>query len=129
MYTVSEQTAERIGFLKKAFPVFAEHGLENTTIRMLCKETGTVQGTLYYWFDDKTSIVCDVARYGMKVIMDGIFKYISANKSDLNSLCYDFLEEVSRYKKELRFVYQVAASPVYRGKDTGGKKRIKSYIL
>lgn len=124
MYTVSEQTAERIGFLKKAFPVFAEHGLENTTIRILCRETGTVQGTLYYWFDDKTSIVCDAARYGMKVITDGIFKYISANKSDLNSLCYDFLDEVSRYKKELRFLYQVAASPVYGEKIREAKKEL-----
>lgn len=113
MNTAAYQTSDKNMFLEKVFPVLVEQGLENITIRELCKETRIVQGTLYYWFKDKTSIVCEAAQYGLKMVTDEIFEYVFASLNDLRSFFSNCLDEVSKYKKELRFVYQLAASPVY----------------
>ena len=113
MNTAAYQTSDKNMFLEKVFPVLVEQGLDNITIRELCKETRIVQGTLYYWFKDKTSIVCEAAQYGLKMVTDEIFEYVFASLNDLRSFFSNCLDEVSKYKKELRFVYQLAASPVY----------------
>lgn len=113
MNTAAYQTSDKNMFLEKVFPVLVEQGLENITIRELCKETRIVQGTLYYWFKDKTSIVCEAAQYGLKMVTDEIFEYVFSSLNDLRSFFSNCLDEVSKYKKELRFVYQLAASPVY----------------
>ena len=113
MNTAAYQTSDKNMFLEKVFPVLVEQGLENITIRELCKETRIVQGTLYYWFKDKTSIVCEAAQYGLKMVTDEIFEYVFASLNDLRSFFSNCLDEVSKYKKELRFVDQLAASPVY----------------
>ena len=113
MNLAAYQTSDKNMVLERVFPVLVEQGLENITIRELCKETRIVQGTLYYWFKDKTSIVCEAAQYGLKMVTDEIFKYVFASLSDLRSFFSNCLDEVSKYKKELRFVYQLAASPVY----------------
>lgn len=111
--TSDKNMSDKNMFLEKVFPVLVEQGLENITIRELCKETRIVQGTLYYWFKDKTSIVCEAAQYGLKMVTDEIFDYVFASLSDLRGFFSNCLDEVSKYKKELRFVYQLAASPVY----------------
>ena len=113
MNTAAYQTSDKNELSEKIFPYLVKHGLENITIRELCKEIRIVQGTLYYWFKDKTSIVCEAAQYGLKMVTDEIFEYVFASLSDLRSFFSNCLDEVSKYKKELRFVYQLAASPVY----------------
>lgn len=115
------QSTDKNAFLERLFPVLVEHGLENITIRELCKETRIVQGSLYYWFKDKTSIVCEAAEYGLKTVTDQIFAYVFASLNDLRGFFSSCLDEIGKYQKELRFVYQLAASPVYgkRIRETG----------
>ena len=107
------QTTDKNVLSAKIFPYLVKHGLENITIRELCRGTGIVQGTLYYWFKDKTSIVCEAAQYGLKTVTDEIFEYVFASLNDLKGFFANCLDYVSKYKKELRFIYQLAASPVY----------------
>ena len=107
----------------RIFSFLVKNGLENVTIRELCKGTGLVQGTLYYWFGDKTNMICEATEYGLKKVTDEIFGYVFANMDDLRRFFFGCLSEVKRYQKELRFIYQMAASPVYgekireKGKD------------
>ena len=61
--------------LDKLFDYISGHGLENITIRDLCRETGLAQGTLYYWFNDKMSLICEAAEYGLKRAANRIFEY------------------------------------------------------
>ena len=89
--------------LDRIFTYLVGRGLESVTIRELCKGTGIVQGSLYYWFGDKTSIICEVTEHGLRKVTDRIFAYVFAG-------C---LDEIAKYKPELRFIYQMAASPVY----------------
>ena len=113
MNTAAYQTTDKSELSARIFPYLVERGLENITIREVCRGTGIVQGTLYYWFKDKTGIVCKAAQYGLKTVTDEIFEYVFASLNDLKGFFANCLDEISKYKKELRFIYQLAASPVY----------------
>lgn len=113
MNTAAYQTTDKSELSARIFPYLVERGLENITIREVCRGTGIVQGTLYYWFKDKTGIVCEAAQYGLKTFTDEIFEYVFASLNDLKGFFANCLDEISKYKKELRFIYQLAASPVY----------------
>ena len=99
--------------LDRIFTYLVGSGLENVTICKLCKGTGIVQGSLYYWFGDKTSIICEVTEHGLRKVTDRIFAYVFASLGNLRGFFSGCLDEIAKYKPELRFIYQMAASPVY----------------
>ena len=111
--TSVSQTADKSAFLERIFPFLVQRGLENVSIRELCKGTGIVQGSLYYWFGDKTNIVCEATEYGLKKVTKEIFEYVLANAGGLRGLFSGCLDKVDHYKDELRFIYQMASSPIY----------------
>ena len=113
MNTGTYQTTDKSELSEKVFPYLVKLGLENISIRELCKGTGIAQGSLYYWFNDKTNIVCETTEWGLKKVTDEIFDYVFASLDDLRSFFSNCIDEISKYKKELCFVYQLAASPVY----------------
>lgn len=113
MNTATYQTTDKNELSERVFPYLVKRGLENVSIRELCKGTGIVQGTLYYWFKDKTNIVCEATEWGLKKVTDEIFEYVFASLDDLRGFFSNCLDEISKYKKELCFIYQLAASPVY----------------
>ena len=69
--------------LERTFSFLVKHGLENITIRELCRGTGLAQGTLYYWFEDKTNIICESTEYGLRRVTDDIFRYVFVAMGDL----------------------------------------------
>lgn len=99
--------------LDSIFSFFVSNGLENITIREICRGTGISQGTLYYWFGDKSNLICEVTEYGLKKVMDNIFEYIFFSLNDLYGFFNTFLNEIDKYKDDLRFIYQMAASHKY----------------
>ena len=113
MKTAAYQTTDKNELSERIFPYLVKLGLENVSIRELCKSTGIVQGTLYYWFKDKTNIVCEATEWGLKKVTDEIFDYVFESLDDLRGFFSNCLDEISKYKKELCFIYQLAASPVY----------------
>ena len=124
MNTAAYQTTDKSELSEKVFPYLVKRGLENITIRELCKGTGIVQGTLYYWFNDKTTIVCEATEWGLTKVTNQIFEYVFASLNDLRNFFSNCLDEVSKYKKELRFIYQLAASPVYGEKIRADGKKL-----
>ena len=107
------------GILDSTFNYLVKHGLENITIRELCKGTGIAQGSIYYWFSGKQDLICEAAEYGLRKIVDKIFSYVFSNMKNLRKFFDECLSEINKYKNELRFIYQMAASPVYGGKIRG----------
>lgn len=99
MNTAAYQTTDKSELSARIFPYLVERGLENITIREVCRGTGIVQGTLYYWFKDKTGIVCEAAQYGLKTVTDEIFEYVFASLNDLKGFFANCLDEISKYKK------------------------------
>lgn len=107
------------GILDSTFNYLVKHGLENITIRELCKGTGIAQGSIYYWFSGKQDLICEASEYGLRKVVDKIFSYVFSNMKNLRKFFDECLSEINKYKNELRFIYQMAASPVYGGKIRG----------
>ena len=80
--------------LKVLFKSFVKDGLENITIRDLCKSTGIAQGTLYYWFGDKANLICEVTEFGLETVIDELFEYVFSNMYDLRKFFDNFLFEL-----------------------------------
>lgn len=111
--------------LDKLFNYISEHGLENITIRDLCRETELAQGTLYYWFNDKMNLICEAAEYGLKRAADRIFEYAFSSINDLRAFFDNCLSEISHQRDDLRFIYQMAASPVYGKRIRGSVQELE----
>lgn len=113
MKNATYKIADEKEVLDKVFSFLVKQGLESASIREICKGTGIVQGSLYYWFDDKTAIICEATEYGLKKVTDEIFEYVFTSIDDLPKFFNECLDKISSYQKELRFVYQMEASPKY----------------
>lgn len=106
-------TTEEREILDKVFRLLVERGLENASIRELSRGTGIAQGSLYYWFSDKVTIISEATEYGLKKVTDEIFEYVFSKIDDLADFFENCLNHIGCYKQELRFIYQMVASPVY----------------
>lgn len=126
MKTAIYRTIDQNEVLDSVFSFLVKQGLESASIREICKGTGMAQGSLYYWFDDKTTIICEATEYGLKKVTDEIFAYVFSNISDLPNFFANCLERISRYKEDLRFIYQMVASPKYGERLRKDGKHFKS---
>lgn len=97
----------------RVFKYLVENGLENISIRELCRGTGLSQGCLYYWFGDKTSILCEATKFGLQNITDTIFGYVFEYNDNFRQFFSECLSRLDAYHEELRFIYQMASSPAY----------------
>ena len=52
-------------FLEPSFQYLVKNGLENTSVRDLCKAMDISYGSIYYWFDGKDDIYTSVVEYGV----------------------------------------------------------------
>lgn len=100
-------------FLDTTFDYLVKHGLENTSIRDLCKDIGISSGSLYYWFAGKDDLYINAAKHGLARVAQKLFAHASSGLSNPERFFSSFINEVSKYKQELRLIYQVATSPVY----------------
>ncbi len=109
--TLNVDTKQKI--LEGAFAYFVECGLENSSIKDLVNSIKITEGTIYYWYKNKDELVCAAADYGLSRLSDDIFNYFYENIADIDKFFDECLESIDCVKKELRFVYQTAASPKY----------------
>ena len=96
-------------------------GLMRASIGDLCRETKISQSSLYYWFENKDDIWISAGKYGMAGVVDALFTY-TFNHTDNVKLYFDtLLDEVEKYKYDLRLSLQITTSPVF-----GDRMREKS---
>jgi len=100
-------------FIRSSFEYLVKCGLENTSVRDLCRETKISSGSMYYWFSGKDDIYISAAKYGISYVVESLFEYVFKTMDNLDVFFGNFLEEVDKYKNELRLVFQITASPVY----------------
>lgn len=113
MKTAIYKSVDEKEVLDKVFCFLVKKGLESASIREICRGTGLTQGSLYYWLSDKTTIICEATEFGLKKVTDEIFNYVFLSLGDLDKFFDECLDKISAYRDELRFIYQMAASPVY----------------
>ena len=107
------ENIQKEDILGKCLECLVEKGLEGATIKELSESTGMTASSLYYWFSDKEEIVLDVVEYGVKVILEDLFEYVSKPTHDINEVCRNFPEVIQKHNSSLRAVFQVASSPKY----------------
>lgn len=100
-------------FLEPSFQYLVKHGLENTSVRDLCKAMNISYGSLYYWFEGKNDIYISVVKYGVGRVADNLFKFAFESMHDPKLFFDTFLDEVNKYRRELSLVFQFATSPKY----------------
>lgn len=102
--------------LEKCFDYLVENGLEGASINNLCKNTGISSGSIYYWFKDKDEVFLDAAEYGLSKVTDEVFNFAFKNINNIEAMLEAFPAKLMEYKRELRFIFQLATSTQYGDK-------------
>lgn len=105
----------RTAFLETCFDTFCEHGLENTSMKMLADACGVANGNLVYYFGTKDNIIIEATAHCMAKVEDDFMAQAPTSFADIER----FLREMPYLTAKLhgakyRFMYQVYASPKYR---------------
>ncbi|MBR5156632.1 MAG: TetR/AcrR family transcriptional regulator [Clostridia bacterium] len=88
-------------------------GLANASIGDLCREAKLAQSSLYYWFDNKDDIWISAGKYGLSKVVDKLFAFTLKHTASPKQYFDILLEEIDKYKTELRCVIQITVSPVF----------------
>ncbi|MBR5218203.1 MAG: TetR/AcrR family transcriptional regulator [Clostridia bacterium] len=100
-------------FLEPSFKYLVKNGLENTSVRDLCKVMGISYGSLYYWFEGKDEIYISVIKYGTSKVATRLFGVAFERLQNPDFFCDTFLDEIDKCKSEFRLIMQATSSPVY----------------
>ncbi len=88
-------------------------GLSKASIGDLCREAKLAQSSLYYWFENKDDIWISAGKYGLSKVVDALFAFTLNHTNDARKYFDTLLDEVEKYKYELRLALQITTSPVY----------------
>lgn len=88
-------------------------GLGNASVGELCKETKLAQSSLYYWFENKDDIWIAAGKYGISKVVVALMDFTLNHTNDVRKYFETFLDEVEKYKYELRLALQITTSPVF----------------
>ena len=88
-------------------------GLSNASIGDLCRAANFAQSSLYYWFENKDDIWISAGKYGLSKVVDALFAFTLNHTNDIRKYFDTFLDEVEKYKYELRLAIQITTSPVF----------------
>ncbi len=88
-------------------------GLANASIGDLCREAKLSQSSLYYWFENKDDIWISAGKYGLSKVVDALLGFTLEYVEDIPKYFDTLLEEVEKYKYELRLAVQITTSPVF----------------
>ena len=88
-------------------------GLSKASVGDLCRETGLAQSSLYHYFENKDDIWISAGKYGISKVVDSLFSFTLKFTSNPKKYFEVFLDEVEKYKYELRLAVQITTSPVF----------------
>ena len=88
-------------------------GLSNASVGDLCKETKIAQSSLYYWFENKDDIWISAGKYGLAKVVEALFLFTFNHTDNIEQYFATLLDEVEKYKYELRLALQITTSPVF----------------
>ncbi len=88
-------------------------GLSKASIGDLCREARLAQSSLYYWFENKDDIWISAGKYGLSRVVDALFEFTFNHTNDIHKYFSTLLDEVEKYKYELRLAIQITTSPVF----------------
>ncbi len=117
----SDVPGKKQAIIEATWKYLLKTGLSNASIGDLCRETKLAQSSLYYWFGNKEDIWITAGKYGISKVVGYLFVFTLDHKNDIRKYFDKLLEEVEKYKYELRLAIQITTSPIF-----GGRMRDKS---
>ena len=108
-----EMSDKRKAIIATTWDYLLKTGLGNASVGELCKETKLAQSSLYYWFENKDDIWIAAGKYGLSKVVDALFSFTLAHTDDVRKYIDTLLDEVEKYKYELRLAIQITTSPVF----------------
>ena len=118
-YSMSDRKKE---IIETTWNYLLKHGLEHSYVGELCRETNVAQSSLYHYFENKDDIWISAGKYGLSKVVDALFDFTFNHTRDIKSFFSELLDEVEKYKYELRLGVQITTSPVF-----GGRMREKAH--
>lgn len=109
-YDVSDK---RKAIITTTWDYLLKMGLANASIGDLCREAKLAQSSLYYWFENKDDIWISAGKYGLSKVVDALFAFTLNHTDDVRKYFDTLLDEVEKYKYELRLAIQITTSPVF----------------
>ena len=108
-----EMSDKRKAIIATTWDYLLKTGLGNASVGELCKETKLAQSSLYYWFENKEDIWIAAGKYGLSKVVDALFTFTLNHTDDVRGYFDTLLDEVEKYKYELRLAIQITTSPVF----------------
>lgn len=101
--------------MERCFDVLCEHGLENTSLKMLSDACGISNATMVYYFKNKDNIIIEATEYCMSKVEDDFMQRAPKDFDDIER----FLKEMPYITSKMhgdkyRLMYQVYSSPKYK---------------
>lgn len=109
-YDMSDKKTE---ITKATWEYLLRTGLLKASIGELCRETKIAQSSLYYWFENKDDIWISAGKYGISNIVNALFVYTLNHTNDIRGYFDTLLDEVEKYKYDLRLAVQITTSPIF----------------
>ncbi len=106
----NEITNKRAAIIEATWNYLLRTGLSKASIGDLCKETKLAQSSLYYWFTNKDDIWISAGKYGLAKVVDSLFQFTFDNVTDARQYFDTLLDEVEKYKDELRLAIHITTS-------------------
>ena len=104
-----------------------KHGLGHSSIGELCRETGVAQSSLYHYFENKDDIWISAGKYGISKVVEALFEFTLNHTNDIREYFTELLNEVEKYKYELRLAIQITTSPVFGERMRDKSKEFRLY--
>ena len=99
--------------IKTTWEYLLTTGLAQASIGELCRDAKLAQSSLYYWFENKDDIWIAAGKYGLSKVVDELFAFTLNHTDDVRKYFDTLLDEVEKYKYELRLAIQITTSPVF----------------
>ena len=112
-YSMSDRKKE---IIETTWQYLLKHGLEHSYVGELCRETNVAQSSLYHYFENKDDIWISAGKHGLSKVVDALFDFTFNHTHDIKSFFSELLDEVEKYKYELRLGVQITTSPVFGGR-------------
>ena len=110
---VNDMSDRKKEIIKTTWQYLLTTGLSHASIGELCRETKLAQSSLYHWFENKDDIWISAGKYGLSKVVDALIGYTLDNRANIRHYFDTVLDEVEKYKYELRIAIQLTTSPVF----------------
>ena len=110
---VNDMSDRKKEIIKTTWQYLLTTGLSHASIGELCRETKLAQSSLYHWFENKDDIWISAGKYGLSKVVDALIGYTLDNRANIRHYFDTVLDEVEKYKYELRTAIQLKTSPVF----------------